>query len=148
MSFKDKLGVSVPGPSDPLGLIPPERLAELREEARIKAKAKLQKKQEDAFLAKETERFERELDPRPEYEMRSIVIDAADHTDVIRIDNQYFFYGQKYDVPKPIYDQLNEILQRGWAHEREISVPTRRVMSNNRGVVLHGADNSGNGARF
>lgn len=144
MSLKDKLSGDKP---DPLGLITPERLQELREKARANVAAKLAKKAEDEFLKDEEKRLEREADPKPEYEQRQIVIDAADHTDVIRIDGQYFFYGQKYTVSKPVYDQLQDILSRGWAHEREISVPTRRVMSNNRGVVLHGADNTG-GARF
>lgn len=145
MSFKDKLsGDEKP---DPLGLISPERMAELRAKAKENVAKKLAAKAEADFLKEEEKRLEREADPRPEYEMRQIVIDAADHTDVIRIDGQYFFYGQKYTVTKPVYDQLQEILARGWAHEREISVPTRRVMSNNRGVVLHGTDNSG-GTRF
>ena len=144
MSLKDKLSGDKP---DPLGLISSERMAELREKARANVTAKLAKKAEDEFLKDEEKRLEREADPRPEYELRQIVIDAADHTDCIRIDGQYFFYGQKYTVAKPIYDQLQDILARGWAHEREISVPTRRVLSNNRGVVLHGADNTG-GARF
>ena len=145
MSLKDKLGGDKK--ADPLGLIPGERLQELRDEARIKARAKLQKEAEDKFLSAEIERQTRELDPKPEHERRTILIDAADHTSVIRLDNQYFFYGQQYEVTKPVYDQLQDILSRGWAHEKEISAPSRRVFSNNRGAVLHGTGNEG-GARF
>lgn len=143
MSLKDKLIAQRP---DPLGLISEERMEELRAKARENVAKKLAEKAEKEFLAKEEKRLEQEADPKPEYELRDIIIDAADHTDVIRIDGQYFHYGQKYTVVKPVYDQLMEILARGHAHEREISVPTRRIMSNNRGVVLHGAD--GGGARF
>jgi hypothetical protein len=143
VSLKDKLTLSKP---DPLGLISEERMEELREKARENVRKKLAEKAEKEFLTKEEKRLEQESDPKPEYELRDIIIDAADHTDAIRIDGQYFYYGQKYTVTKPVYDQLMEILARGHAHEREISVPTRRVMSNNRGVVLHGADASG--ARF
>lgn len=143
MSFKDKLA----GKDDPLGLISPERLDELRAKARENVAKKLAKKAEDEFLSVEEKRLERLADPRPEYEMRTILIDAAEHTNVIRIDNQYFYYGQQYTVVKPVYDQLMDILQRGHAHEREISIPTRRVFSNNRGAVLNGADQGG-GARF
>ena len=145
MSLKDKLSGDKP---DPLGLISPERMAELREKARANVQAKLAKKAEDDFLKEEEKRLEREADPKPEYEMRSILIEVADHTDVIRIDNQYFFYGQRYTVAKPIYDQLVEIMARGWAHEREISVPTRRIFSNNRGGMISGNEGNQNGARF
>ena len=145
MSLKDKLNGDKP---DPLGLITPERMEELRAKARENVRAKLAKKAEDEFLKEEEKRLEREADPRPEYEMRQIMIEAADHTDVIRIDNQYFFYGQRYTVAKPIYDQLVEIMARGWAHEREISVPTRRIFSNNRGTNISGGEGNANGARF
>ena len=146
MSLKDKL-LAQQGAVDPLGLITPERMDELRQQAREAVKAKMRKKAEDAFLARETKVLEQEADPKPEYEMRSVIIDVAEHTDAIRIDNQYFHYGQRYEVTKPVYDQLMEIMARGFAHEREISVPNRRTMSMNRGVVLHGDADSG-GVRF
>ena len=128
---------------DPLGLISPERMEQLRAEAREKVQAKLRAAAEKKFVDAEMLRMEQEADPKPEYEMREIIIDAAEHTSVIRIDNQHFHYGQKYSVPKPVYDQLTDILARGWAHEREISVPSTRVRSNNRGVVLHGSSSQG-----
>lgn len=138
---------------DPLGLLSPERIAELREQAQIKVKAKLLKAAEDKFLEEEVKRLEREADPKPEYELRSIVIDCADHTDYIRVDNKYFYYGHRYDdVPKPLYDQLTEIMSRGHAHEREISIPTRRVHSLNRGNtrqgMLSGTGTQNGGAQF
>lgn len=127
---------------DPLGLLSAERIAELRHEAMVKVQAKLLKAAEDKFLADEIKRLEREADPKPEYEMRSIVIDCADHTEYIRLDDKYYFYGHRYDdVPKPVYDQLQEILARGFAHEREISIPTRQIRSMNRNAVLQGGDN-------
>lgn len=147
MSLKDKLLAKQAANVDPLGLITSERMEELRSEARAKVKEDARKKAEAAFLARETKALEQEQNPKPEYEMRSIVIDVAEHTDAIRIDNQYFFYGQRYEVTKPVYDQLQEIIARGFAHEREISVPNRRTMSMNRGVVLHGDADSG-GVRF
>ena len=132
---------------DRLGLISPERMAEITAEAKEKVKEKLRKAAEAKLLDSEMTRIEREADPRPEYEMRSIIIDCAEHTDVIRIDNQHFYYGQKYEVSKPVYDQLIDIMSRGFMHEREISTPTRAIRSMNRGVVLHGAD-QGQGVRF
>ena len=149
MSLKDKLLVKLQeaNPVDPLGLISPERMDELRAQAREKVKEAARKKAEDAFLSREVRALEQEANPKPEFEMRSIIIDVAEHTDAIRIDNQYFFYGQRYEVPRPVYDQLQEIMARGFAHEREISVPNRRTMSMNRGLVLHGGDADG-GVRF
>jgi len=147
MNLKDKLRAQLQAP-DPLGLISPERMDELRAQAREKVKEKARKAAEEAFLESETQALERAANPKPEYEMRSIIIDVAEHTDAIRIDNQYFFYGQRYEVPKPVYDQLQEIISRGYAHEREISVPNRRIMSMNRNAVLHGADNAGGGVSF
>lgn len=126
---------------DTLGLITPERMEELRAEAREKVKAKLRKEAEIKLRSQFEEEIERELDPRPEYEMRSIVIDCAEHTECIRIDGKYFFYGQRYDVEKPIYDQLIDMIARGWAHEKEISAPSGRVRSLNRGTVIHGLNN-------
>lgn len=122
---------------DPLGLITPEREEQLRAEARKKVQEKLRKKAEADLLEALMEETERELMPKPEYEMRSIVIDVAEHTAYIKLDNRYYFYGQRYDVPKPVYDQLVEIIARGWRHEKEISAPSG-PRSNNRNVTLHG----------
>lgn len=145
MKLRDKLNP----PVDLLGLITPERMAEIRAEARDKVKEKLRKKAEAELLAQEMKSFEQELDPKPEYELRDIIIDAADHTEYLRIDGQQFYYGQKYTVTRPVYDQLVDMLSRGWQHEREISVPSRRVHSMNRGAVLHGAaDVSQGSVRF
>ena len=140
MSLKDKLLAKQQENVDPLGLITPERMEELRAQARESVKKKAREKAEAAFLAVETKALEQAADPKPEHEMRSIIIDVAEHTSVIRIDNQYFFYGQRYEVPRPVYDQLQEIIARGFSHEREISVPNRRIMSMNRNAVLHGAE--------
>ena len=144
MKLRDKL---LPA-ADPLGLIPPERIAELRALAREKASAKLRKAAEDKFLAAETLAVERELDPRPEYEMHDIVIDVAEHTEYIRIDGRHFYYGQRYTVEKPIYDQLLEIISRGWKHEREISSPSQHIRSMNRNAVLHGSTSSQGAVTF
>ncbi len=144
MSLKDKLPQSEP--LDPLGLISPERMVELRAKARENVAKRLAEKAEKVFLADEEKRLERLAEPRPEYEMRTIVIDTAAHTDCIRIDSQYFWHGSTYTVPKPVFDQLQDIIVRGWRHEREISAPTP-MLSNNRNVRLSGGD-SGGGARF
>jgi hypothetical protein len=144
MSLKDKL--PQPEKLDPLGLITPERMAELRVKARENVARKLAERAEKVFLVDEEKRIERLADPKPEYETRTIVIDAADHTDCIRIDQQYFWHGSTYEVVKPVYDQLREILMRGWRHEREISAPTP-MLSNNRNVRLSGGE-TGGGARF
>lgn len=121
---------------DPLGLLTPERIAELRAEARLKVEAKRLKAAEDKFLADEIKRFEREADPKPEYELRDVLIDPAIYIDTIRIDSQYFVAGRVYhDVPKPVYDQVQEIMARSHMHQREISAPTEGwTFSLNKGV--------------
>lgn len=148
VSLKGKLPLIEPD-LPTTAIISPERMNELRSQAEANVAKRLAEAAEKKFLSDEERRLERAASPRPEYEMRSIVLDLADHSDNVRIDGQYFFHGQMYTVAKPVFDQLQEISARGWAHEREISVPTRRVMSNNRGAVLHGGDGSGSqGARF
>jgi len=135
-------------PTDPLRLITPERMVEIRAEAREKAIDKLRKKAEESFLAAEMQAAEREFDPKPEYEMRDIVIDVAEHTEYIRIDGKQYYYGQRYRVPKPVYDQLVEIIARGWQHEREISAPSNTIRSMNRNAVLHGTSSTQGAVTF
>lgn len=120
------------GAIDPLGLISPERMEVLRAEAKEKALVKLRKRAEEEFLARETELAERELNPKPEHELRNIIIDVAEHTEYIRIDGKQFYYGHSYTVEKPVYDQLQDIMARGWRHNAEISNPTAGIRSKGR----------------
>lgn len=103
--------------------IPPERLEEIRAQARKAYEDEQRKKLELKFLRDESVRVRREHDPV--YEERDILLDLPPHADRITLDGQEFHHGMTYTVTKPVYDVFMDIIARGWAHEREIGHANR-----------------------
>ncbi len=97
-----------------------EKKAELRAKAEAKVRAQEIIAAEDAYLAKEMSRLDKEAHPETVYEMRDIRLDLAMYADRVTLDGQVYYHGELYTVPKPVYDVLRECEARTWKHDDEI----------------------------
>jgi len=118
--------------------LPADLAALLTEEDRVKAREKARKLVEEErkqLALAELEKIElqaarREYDPK--LEMKEIYIDLAGHSDRLTIDmgqgnGGVYYHSFKYTVPKPVHDQLMEMMMRGWAHEEGAGNPNHRL---------------------
>jgi len=101
-------------------LLTPEEREKLTEQARAKIQARDRLDAEEAFLAAEMERLDREAHPDKIEEMREITLDLALYADRIILDGKVYFHGQRYTVTKPVYDVMREIMARTYRHDDEI----------------------------
>lgn len=110
------------------------------EKAQLRAKARERVEQErrdaamDIFLQQEIELARRAY--IPSQEMKLLFLNMAGHSDRIMIDGVVYFHGQTYEVPKSLYDVLNEVVARGWDHEDEIGGANRDVYRRPRSTAL------------
>ena len=114
-------------PKTPPGLL--DRLTEedreaIRARARTAAEAEKKAEAEKAFYQQAIEEERRALEP--EQDMRDIVIDLAPFAKSILIDGKQYHHGMPYRVPRQVFDQLQEIIARGWAHDEEVGEPNRK----------------------
>ena len=101
-------------------IIPPERQEEIRRQAEAKVRARLIVEAEEALLAEEMDRLDREAHPEGVHEMREIRLDLALYADRVTLDGKVFYHGEHYTVTKPVYDVLKECEAKTWRHDDEI----------------------------
>lgn len=101
--------------------------AELRAaQASARSKVEADRKAAAAKAVKdaEIERLKREeglvTGSGPKDEMVSILIDLAEHSNRIVINQQAYHHGHRYTVPRHVADTLRDIMARGWEHQDEI----------------------------
>lgn len=142
-------------PAPNFDLLSDERKAKLTEDAKSKVEARERVRAEDAFLAAEIERIERELIPDAHEEMKEIVIDLALGNDQIVLDGKWYMYGRTYTVKKSIYDSLREIIQRThWHYAQTHTDPTEAAQRASQAIAKGGSSfatinaSSGQVARF
>ena len=93
---------------------------EIRRQAEAKVIAREKARAEDAFLAAEMKRIERERNPKIAEEERTITIDVALYADKIVLDGTPYEYGRTYVVSKPVFETLVDIQARTYRHENEL----------------------------
>lgn len=108
--------------------------AALRAKAREKVAQERQDAAMDAFLKIEIEKARRSHSP--DEEMKYITLDMAGHSDRIMVDGVIYFHGQTYEVPKRLYDVLQDIVSRGWEHENEVGGANRDFYRQPRSTAL------------
>lgn len=101
-------------------LLDDKTVADLRAKAEAKVLARRKVEAEEAFLATEMEKIERDLYPAEVQEMRDIVLDLALYADRVTLDGRVFYHGVHYTVPKPVYDVLKECEANSRRHDEEI----------------------------
>lgn len=47
-------------------------------------------------------------------------LNLAEHSDKLVIDGRTFWHGHEYTLPKPMWDSMHEMQNRGWEHQDEI----------------------------
>lgn len=120
--------------------------ADEREAIKAKARDHVQKKRKDKAEAEALEAAieeeEREHNPTEQYEF--VRIDLAPHVAsqkfnaaFISLDGTLFFHGLSYEVPYSQARTLEDVMARGWEHEREIHGERRRADVSRRPVLPH-----------
>src|SRR5208337_313432 len=113
---------SIPEEKEPtpnFDLLSDELKAKLREEARIAVDVRERKRAEEAYLAAEEERIERELHPEAHEEEREIYIDLALYADRVIIDGKHYMHGRNYTVKESTYRCMQDIIARTHKHYAE-----------------------------
>ena len=96
----------------------------IRVRARAAAEAEKRAEAEKAYYQQALEEERRLLEP--EQELRDIVIDLAPFSKCILIDGKQYHHGLLYEVRRQVFDQLQEIMARGWAHDEEVGEPNKK----------------------
>lgn len=106
-----------------LALLAPDEIEAIRE--RAKKQALLEHKQiaEKEVLEQFLEQERRKLEP--EQELVYILLDLPPFAKEIRLDGRVYHHGRVYEVPRGVYETMNEIMARGWAHDREVGQPNQ-----------------------
>jgi hypothetical protein len=143
MTTKKKLEL----PAD-LALLTREDREELTRTAKEHVSDLRKQKASDDYYTNEVERLQREHIPNEK--IVSIVIDSAPYVPHFRIDDNIFFNGFEYRVPKSQADVLCEQMQRSWQHQDEIDgrsryAPYRRAQGMKVGAYLAGTPTPGLG---
>jgi hypothetical protein len=111
-------------PSPLLDLLSDADREAVRARARTAAEAEKKTEAEKAYYEQALEEERRALEPQKE--MRDIVIDLAPFAKSILIDGRQYHHGMLYRVPREVFDQIQEIVARGWAHDEEVGEPNRK----------------------
>ena len=117
-----------------------------KEIIRTKAKTHVRDKRkadaEEAFLKAAIVEQERTYEPDDQFE--DILIELAPfvasqkfNASFIALDGKRFFQGMIYTVPVRVARTLQDIMARGWEHEREIHGEPRRAISGMRPIGGH-----------
>lgn len=121
---------------DDYSLLSDDDRARITAEAQAEAEGDLKARQ-IALFKKQARRDARVaaglMIPADEVEIRTIVIDVAGHADRITLDSTVYYQGFTYDVDRPVFDTLNEIMARTWIHEDEIGGANRDAYRKPRG---------------
>lgn len=100
-----------------------KELEQIKKEAR-QAELDAQKKVAKEHLLDGFRRdIRQEIDPTEE--LRTVQIDLAEYTDRLVLDGVTYFHGQSYQVPKRVFDVMNEVMRRTQEHEHETSGKSR-----------------------
>ncbi len=108
------------------GILTPEDIAEVREEAARKIRAKQRKLAKESLLATASAELEREAVAAMRRgaargDMVDVNIDLAPYAAFIAIDGQQFYHGTMHRVARPVAKTLQEMMQRSWDHQDSIS---------------------------
>ena len=125
------LHASIPEVKEPapnFDLLSDELRAKLREEARIAVDVRERKRAEEAYLAAEEERIERELHPESHEEDREIYIDLALYADRVIIDGKHYMHGRNYTVKESTYRCMQDIISHTHKHFAEIHRDPNKAM--------------------
>lgn len=111
-----------------------------KELAAIKAEALAAEREAQKKQAKEQllEGFRREARQQidPTEEIRTVTIDLAEYADRVMLDGVVYFHGQTYQLPKRVFDVVNEVMRRAQEHEHEISGKKRAQFKARPSVTL------------
>lgn len=133
------------------GILTPEDIAEIHEEAAAQVRAAQRKKARAQLLADARAELEREavLEMRrgaARGDMVDVSIDLATYAPFLRIDGEVFYHGATYRVGRDKAKVLQEQMQRSWAHERSLAGPEtnffrqRNMLLNGRTGAVQGAE--------
>lgn len=133
------------------GILTPEDIAEIHEEAAQLVRAAQRKKARATMLADARAELEREavLEMRrgaARGDMVDVSIDLATYAPFLRIDGEVFYHGATYRVGRDKAKVLQEQMQRSWAHERSLAGPEtqffrqRNMLLNGRTGAVQGAE--------
>lgn len=102
-------------------LLTPERIEELKLEAKEVVRLELIEKQEKELLDQFTkeERVAVALDD--DHDLVTFKLDLAPTQPDIRINGSIYYNAVEYTKPRKIYDTLRDIQAQGWRHESEIN---------------------------
>ena len=104
-----------------MALLGPDELQAIRDRARKQAQLEQKQIAEKQYFERALEEERRKNEP--EQEMVGVTIDVAPFAKEIRLDGRVYHHGQRYDVPRAVYDTIQEITARGWAHDAEVGHP-------------------------
>jgi hypothetical protein len=133
------------------GILTPEDIAEIQEEAAEQVRAAQRKKARATMLADARAALEREavIEMRrgaARGDMVDVSIDLATYAPFLRIDGEVFYHGATYRVGRDKAKVLQEQMQRSWAHERSLAGPEtqffrqRNMLLNGRTGAVQGAE--------
>lgn len=120
-----------------LSLISKEELHELEIQAAdiVASERKEQAKKAalNAAIAKEKRKY------NPSEKMENIVLNLAEHSAFLRIDDVFYFHGKQYTVPHSLAQVMRETEARGWKHQEEIDGKKGNPYQRLRNMSLSGA---------
>lgn len=113
-------------------LLTEEDRAQIKEKAREHVKAERRKKAEAKALAEAIREEEISYNPFEQTEDVTIVLAPyvaakMNNSSFISLDGRMFFHGVTYTVPYSVARSLEDIMARGWEHEREIKGERRKA---------------------
>jgi len=113
-------------PAEFEGILSPEDVADIRQQAQEQVTAAQRKKAREALLAKaraDLEREAREAAKRgvAKGDYVDVTIDLAPYAAYVSLDGERFYHGQTYRVARPVFAVLREQMQRSYAHQDSIS---------------------------
>lgn len=106
-----------------LALLSSDEIVEIRERARKQAQLEMKQLAEKEVLEQFLEQERRKLEP--EQELVFVLLDLPPFAKEIRLDGRIYHHGRVYEVPRGVYEMMNEIMARGWAHDREVGQPNQ-----------------------
>jgi hypothetical protein len=105
-------------------ILSPDEVKAARQKARDRVAALSKKNAMDALVAQEMMKLQGASglhtgDPVRD-ELVTVSLDLAEHSDGITLNNDKFFHGHTYTVPRHVADTLRDIQQRGQHHQSEL----------------------------
>lgn len=123
-------------------LLTEEDKVQIREKAKKHVAEKRRDKAESEYLARAIKEEEREHTPADQLvditvELAPFVASARFNAAFLSLDGVRFFHGVTYSVSRKVADTMQDIMARGWEHEREIHGERRAADVNRHPILGH-----------